>query len=254
MGLPWWLSWWRIHLPCERPGFSPWVGKIPWRRKWQPTPVFWPREFHGLYSPWGHKKSDMTERLSILHLGHLLLVTQLCSRFQYVQPKICLSLQWGSEFTFVVEGFPDTLVGIESACNARDPSSIPGSERTTGEGISYPLQYSWACLVAQLVKNPSAIWRPVFNPWVGKIPWWRERLPTPIFWPGEFHGLYSPQDSKKTDMTEQLSLSITFYLRFSQYAKAWTPPYFQLNNIKYACHILCLTNSECYYLITLCSA
>ena len=37
-----------------------WVGQIPWRREWLPTPVFWPREFHGLYSPWGHKELDTT--------------------------------------------------------------------------------------------------------------------------------------------------------------------------------------------------
>ena len=47
-------------------GFSPWVRKIPWRRAWQPTPVFLPGEFHGQrglvgYSPWGRKESDMTE-------------------------------------------------------------------------------------------------------------------------------------------------------------------------------------------------
>ena len=46
------------------PGFDPWVGKIPWRRKWQPTPVFWPGESHGLYSPWGYKESDTPEQLS----------------------------------------------------------------------------------------------------------------------------------------------------------------------------------------------
>ena len=45
------------------PGFDPWVGKILWRRERLPTPVFWPRESHGLYSPWGYKESDMTERL-----------------------------------------------------------------------------------------------------------------------------------------------------------------------------------------------
>ena len=49
-----------------RPGFDPWVKKIPWRRAWQPTSVFMPEEFHGQrtlvgYSPWGHKESDMTE-------------------------------------------------------------------------------------------------------------------------------------------------------------------------------------------------
>ena len=46
-GLPWWLGWWRICLQCRRHGFDPWVGKIPLRREWLPTPVFVPREFHG---------------------------------------------------------------------------------------------------------------------------------------------------------------------------------------------------------------
>ena len=51
-----------------RPGFDPWVGKIPWRRKWQPPPVFLPGESHGWrslvgYSPRGRKESDTTERL-----------------------------------------------------------------------------------------------------------------------------------------------------------------------------------------------
>ena len=44
-------------------------------------------------------------------------------------------------------------------------------------------------------------------PWVGKIPWRRERLPTPVFWPGEFHGLYSSRSRKESDTTERLSLS-----------------------------------------------
>ena len=64
-GLPWWLSWQRIHLQGGRPEFDPWVGKISWRRERQPTPVFWPGEFHGLYSPWGRKESDMIEQLSL---------------------------------------------------------------------------------------------------------------------------------------------------------------------------------------------
>ena len=45
----------------------------------------------------------------------------------------------------------------------------------------------------------------MFNPWVGKIPWRSERLPTPVFWSGEFHGLYSPWSCKESDTTEQLS-------------------------------------------------
>ena len=65
IGLPLWLSWERILLQCERPGFDPWVEKVPWRRERLPTPVFWPGEFHGLYSPWGWKESDTTEQLSL---------------------------------------------------------------------------------------------------------------------------------------------------------------------------------------------
>ena len=55
------------NLPAmQETTFDPWVGKIPWRRNWLPTPVFSPGEFHGHrslkgYSPWGHKQSDMTE-------------------------------------------------------------------------------------------------------------------------------------------------------------------------------------------------
>ena len=65
--------------------------------------------------------------------------------------------------------------------------SIPQLERSAGEGVGYPLQYSWASLVAQMVKNPPAMGETEFNSWVGKIPWRRERLPSPVFWPGEFH-------------------------------------------------------------------
>ena len=53
-------------IQCRRPGFDPWVGKIPWRREWPPVPVFLPGEFHEQcslagYSPWGLKELDMTE-------------------------------------------------------------------------------------------------------------------------------------------------------------------------------------------------
>ena len=59
-GFPWWLRWVRICLQCRRPGYFPWLEKIPWRRRWQPTPVFLPGKAHGKrslagYSPWGHR-------------------------------------------------------------------------------------------------------------------------------------------------------------------------------------------------------
>ena len=80
----------------------------------------------------------------------------------------------------------------ESSYNARDPSSIPGSGRSAGEGIGYPLQSSWAFPVAQLVKNLPTMRETRVWSWVGKNPWTRERLPTPIFWLEEFLGLYGP--------------------------------------------------------------
>ena len=78
-------------------------------------------------------------------------------------------------------GFPANSVGKKSVCNAGDPGSIPGSGRFAGEGIGYPLQCSWASLVAQIVKNLPAMQRPEFDPWIGKILWRREQLPTPVF-------------------------------------------------------------------------
>ena len=63
--------------------------------------------------------------------------------------------------------FPDSLVGKESACNAGDTGSIPGLGRSTGEEIDYPLQYSWASLVAQLVENLPA----VQESWVRSLGW-----------------------------------------------------------------------------------
>ena len=64
-------------------------------------------------------------------------------------------------------GFPDSSVGKESACNAGDLGSIPGLGRASGEGIGYPLQYSWASLVAQLAKNLPAMW----ETWVQSLGW-----------------------------------------------------------------------------------
>ena len=64
-------------------------------------------------------------------------------------------------------GTPDGSVGKESACSAGDPSSIPGSRRTTGEGIGYPLYCSWVSLAAQLLENLPAMW----GTWVQSLGW-----------------------------------------------------------------------------------
>ena len=63
--------------------------------------------------------------------------------------------------------FPDSSVGEESACNAGDPGLIPGLGRSSGERMGYPFQYSWASLVAQLVKNLPAMW----ETWVQSLGW-----------------------------------------------------------------------------------
>ena len=82
-------------------------------------------------------------------------------------------------------GFPGSLAGKESTCNAEDPGSTPGSGRSTGEEIDYPLQYSWVSLVAQTVKNLSAMQETWVQPLVGKIPWRTAWQLSPVFLPGE---------------------------------------------------------------------
>ena len=78
------------------------------------------------------------------------------------------------------------------------PGSIPGSGRSRGEGIGYPLQYSWASPVAELVKNPPAMW----EIWVWSLGWEdsleKGKATYPVFWPGEFHGLQS-MDSQRVE-------------------------------------------------------
>ena len=84
--------------------------------------------------------------------------------------------------------------------------------------IQQASSFFMAPLVAQLVKNLPATWETGFDPWVGKVPWRREQLPTPVFWPGEVHGQknladYGPGGHKESDTTERLSLSLSGWLR-----------------------------------------
>ena len=72
----------------------------------------------------------------------------------WIVNKTCLYLH---RHFLLTRDFPDSSVGKESACNAGNPGWIPESGRSAGEGIRYPVQYSWASLVAQLVKNPPAM-------------------------------------------------------------------------------------------------
>ena len=100
--IPWWnfkdsLGWLRgysVCPQCGRSGFNPWVRKIPWRRKWQPTPIFLPEESHGRrslvgYSLWGHKESDTTEQLHFSYTHtHTRYLSHL-SDFHLSSPYLC---------------------------------------------------------------------------------------------------------------------------------------------------------------------
>ena len=112
--------------------------------------------------------------------------------------------------------FPNRSLGKESACNAKDPSLMPGSGKVRG----YPIQYSWASLVAQLVKNLPAMW----ETWVLSLGWedplekgkvthssilaWR------IPWT-----IYSPWVCKESVATERLSLSLLFGILIDRIVK-----------------------------------
>ena len=148
-------------MQCRRPVFYPWVGNIPWRRERLPTPVFRPGEFHGLYSLWGCKESDTTEWLS-LYTSNLFYVNLIIGPGS---PQIihCLLYSLCSS----IFGFPGNSAGKEYACNAGDSGLILESGSSPGEGIGYLLQYSWAFLVAQMVKNLPAMQ----ETWVQSLGW-----------------------------------------------------------------------------------
>ena len=95
-------------------------------------------------------------------LVHLQQLKPACPKVSTLQPEAlpweACAPQWENRLCSSQLRFPDSSVGKESTCNAGDPGSIPGSGRFTREGIGYPLQYSWASLVAQLEKNLPAVW------------------------------------------------------------------------------------------------
>ena len=110
---------------------------------------------------WGHEEAASKSSLDFFHF--LLCPCSSCPHMLTFL-NLCLSHR---PFLYHTEGFPHSSVGKESACNAEDSGSIPGSGSSTGEGIGYPLQYSWASLVAQLVKNPPAMG----ETWVWSLGW-----------------------------------------------------------------------------------
>ena len=104
---------------------------------------------------------------------------------------------WKNPLNYV--GFPGNSAGKESACNAGDPGLIPGWGRSARERISYPLQYSWASLVAQLVKSLPAVWETQVEKGTGLE--------------NSMDCMYSPWGHKESDTTERLSLSAFTFLK-----------------------------------------
>ena len=89
-------------------------------------------------------------------------------------------------------GFLDSSVGKESICNAGDPGSIPGLGRSVGKGrdrLSTPVFLGFPCGSAGK-ESACNVGDLGLIPGLGRYPGARERLPTPVFWPGKFHGLY----------------------------------------------------------------
>ena len=111
----------------------------------------------------------------------------------------------------------DSSVGKDSACNAGDPSLIPGSRRSTGEGIGYPLQCSWASFVPQLVKKiPLQCGRPGFDPWIGKYP--EEGKGYPL----QYSGLETSMDCTVHGVTKsQTRLSDIHFHFLQEFCELW---------------------------------
>ena len=108
-----------------------------------------------------------------------------------------------------VTSFPDGSVGKESACNAGIPGSIPGSGRSTGEGMGYPLQYSWASLVVQLIKNPPAMQ----ETWVQSL-CWEDAPENGKGYPLEYSGLENPMDCIVHGVTKSRTQLSNFHFHF----------------------------------------
>ena len=154
------------------------------RRQWHPTPVRLPGKSHGWrslvgYSPRGRWESDTTERL---HFHFHALEKEMATHSSV--------LAWRVPGT----GEPGGLPSMGSHRVGRDLSDLAAAA-------------AWAFFVAQLVKRSG------FDPWFGKILWRREWLPTLVFWPAEFHGLYGV-----SNMTERVSLSL-----FSHKSQPFSP-------------------------------
>ena len=164
MGLSLWLSWLRICLQCGRPGFGPWVGKIPWRRERLPTPVFWPGEFHGV--------TKNRTWLSDFHFNFFFFSGKIYFPGSFTIWKYILYLH------FKVVSWCPIYFHFCYHCHLTSCPSHFIFNLYISE-LPWWLRRLSVCLQCG---------RPRFNPWIWKISWRRKWQPTPVFLPGKSHG------------------------------------------------------------------
>ena len=154
------------------------------RKKWQPTPVFLPWESRDGGAWWAAvygvaQSRTLLKWLSSSSSSRKAILTSLSGFSSFITNSKCFESHYSlcriGQFLLGATGFPCGLAGKESTCNMGDLGSILGLGRSPGKGKGYPF--------------------PVFS-----------RIPTVVFWPGEFHGLYSPWAEKELDTMEQLSV------------------------------------------------
>ena len=125
------------------PGIDPWVGKIPWRRERLPTPVFWPGEFHGLYSPWGHKELDTTEWLSLTHSVNQILgaiLSPFWTYLLYIDLVDCSPLLVDFfHLAFRKNSFPWFFSNLASGCSFSESFSFSSSSSWLLNAVGVPV-------------------------------------------------------------------------------------------------------------------
>ena len=195
------LCLWNISFNSKHPYSQPeattdllfvitnYVGRF-WRRQWHTTPVLLPGKSHGQRSlvgcsPWGRTELDTTEwlhfRFSLSCIGE--------GNGNPLQCSCLENPRDGGAWWAAVYGVTQSWTWLKRLSSSSNHSSILG----------LPFWLNWWRIHLQ--------WgRPEFDSWVEKIPWRRDRLHTPAFWLGEFHGLYSTWGCQQSDTTEWLSL------------------------------------------------
>ena len=184
---------------APRDRFNPWVGKIPWRRTWQPTLVFLPEKSHGQrslvgYNPWGRKELDTTEHACIIH--HSQRNTRIFSCWTNSTPSVSIATTQPEmedarqDFTPITQVRTLRLKERDDVISSKVPWELGFPDGTSGEELP--------CQCRRYERGR-------FDPWVRKI-CRRAWQPTLVSLPGESHGHrslggYSPRGHEESDTT-----------------------------------------------------